>query len=274
MDNPVPGANFEVRHFDSLPSTQEFLKELLRRGEPVDGVVIRATRQEQGRGRLGRGWSSPAGGSYQSLAVADPAGVLRRPQLPLLVALGIAQVLDTAGVKVAVKWPNDLYLPLSGGWRPSGDQTGQTGQGSSSSAIPGKLGGILCEYVRGHLLVGVGLNVANRPPAPAGALEDLEVEAVSDWVLQGVSRALQDAQEQGDRDLAGLLPERLGRFDLLRGCRLRVDTQEGTVEGRYLGVSPEGFILLDSASGVAEIRSGRIGITDAPAHRAKRSGSR
>ena len=265
--------SFEIRRFESVPSTQDLLKEMLHRGESVDHLVIRASRQESGRGRFERAWQSPEGGSYQSLAVADPEGALRLPQLSLLLALGIAEVLARKDVEVAVKWPNDLYLPLPADLRTVREQRVPAASGgSSSSGIPGKLGGILCEHARGHLLVGVGLNVQNRPPPPAGALQGEAVEEVSDWVLAGVGLALDRlrSQEGVTTDSQG---RRLEQFDLLRGKHLRVELSDRAYEGEYLGVNRNGFLLLRGVTGVREIRSGRIEIIDAPTDKAKLSGS-
>ncbi len=124
--------------YASLPSTQQLLKERIRRGEDVDGLVVRAREQTAGVGRRGKSWAGLVGGSYQSFAYADPSGRLQRTYSALAVAIGIGEALRAAGAQASVKWPNDLYL---GG---------------------GKLGGVLSEYLRAYLVVGIGINVANE----------------------------------------------------------------------------------------------------------------
>ena len=52
--------------------------------------------------------------------------------MAVVVGIGIAQTLPEYGIQIGVKWPNDLHYRDK------------------------KVAGILCEYVSGHLLVGVG----------------------------------------------------------------------------------------------------------------------
>jgi BirA family biotin operon repressor/biotin-[acetyl-CoA-carboxylase] ligase len=65
--------------------------------------VVTAGEQTAGRGRQGRGWSTPPGGALAlSLVIRDPD-----PLLSLRAGLAVA---DLAGPAAAVKWPNDVLL--------------------------------------------------------------------------------------------------------------------------------------------------------------------
>ncbi|MFX1509186.1 MAG: biotin--[acetyl-CoA-carboxylase] ligase [Promethearchaeota archaeon] len=98
-------------HFSSLTSTNEYLKPLAKRGE-IEGLVVLADEQTEGRGRLGRCWHSPAGGLYFSVLVRPmtiPA--LQTPLITLTTGLAVAKVIQTAlGVNPALKWPNDIMI--------------------------------------------------------------------------------------------------------------------------------------------------------------------
>ena len=90
---------FRIESVDALPSTQAEARARLDRGEDVDGLVVRALEQTQGRGRRGRPWLSGPGGSYQTLAVRDP----EPPRLAaggsaIAVAIGLAGTLAAYGV--------------------------------------------------------------------------------------------------------------------------------------------------------------------------------
>ncbi|GLZ81071.1 biotin--[acetyl-CoA-carboxylase] ligase [Actinorhabdospora filicis] len=101
----------DVRAVPATGSTNADLAALARAGAP-EGTVLSADRQDAGRGRLGRGWTSPSGAG---LAVS----VLLRPTVPparfgwltLLAGLSLVEVSrETAGAEAWLKWPNDLLL--------------------------------------------------------------------------------------------------------------------------------------------------------------------
>ena len=226
---------FRIEAYASLPSTQSEARRRLESGEHVDGLVLRAARQTQGRGRRGHRWESAAGGSYQTLIVRDPAPPsLGRGGAAVAVAVGLAEALGEVGVRVAVKWPNDVFY-----------------RGK-------KLGGILTEYVRGHLLVGVGINVGNEPPPGGVALRGWYLEGVHGAVLAGMQRGL-DAWVD---DVASI-PARFRAFDALERRTLRVDTGGHVLEGVGRGVDDHGCLLLeveDAARGpdVRRVCSGSV----------------
>lgn len=155
----------EVR--EETPSTNSDVAAAARAGEP-EGLVVAAEWQTAGRGRLGRGWSSPPrAGLAVSVLLRPGAAVPRRGWpavvptaygwLPLLAGVALVDaVRRTAGlpahVAVEVKWPNDL---LVGG---------------------AKCAGILAETVPADpapaVVLGIGLNVTLRddelPPRGTG----------------------------------------------------------------------------------------------------------
>ena len=99
----------DIRHFDSIDSTNRYLLDEARAGAP-GGVVAVADHQSAGRGRLGRRWEAPPGSNLLM-------SVLLRPDLPAeqrhlasaVVALAATEaVLTTQGLELGIKWPNDL----------------------------------------------------------------------------------------------------------------------------------------------------------------------
>lgn len=144
---------------DRTDSTSDRAAALVRAGRPLPLVVV-ADRQTAGRGRRGRRWASDSpSGLWFTVAHAFPASRPTPPRtrrhgeppegprgpsgawtLPLRIGLAAARAVESAapGIRVQVKWPNDLLV----GGR--------------------KLGGVLCERAGGAVLVGVGLNL-NHP---------------------------------------------------------------------------------------------------------------
>ena len=138
---------FSLHLFDTLPSTNQKLWQLLEQGAKPGTVVI-ATEQTAGQGQWGRQWSSPTGGLYLSMALAPNLPAQQSHELTLSSAWGIATTLRDRGIPVSLKWPNDLILNQR------------------------KLGGILTQTKvrQGKIalaVVGVGINWTNQVP-PTG----------------------------------------------------------------------------------------------------------
>lgn len=126
-------------------STNTALKQLALQGAP-SGTVLIADRQTGGRGRLGRGFVSPAGlGLYFSLLLRPEVEAAAIPHATLRAGLAAVDAVERCtGLRPGVKWPNDLVV----GRR--------------------KLCGILAEAgisSEGNpdwLIVGIGINVSQR----------------------------------------------------------------------------------------------------------------
>ncbi len=135
--------------FDSVASTQSVAIDRARLGVPAMTRFV-ARRQTEGRGRLDHPWESPEGNLHLSVVVPEPARALAL--FPLAVGAELALGLEALyGLRTFLKWPNDLLVPRAGG-------------------PPAKLAGILVDRVEdpvhaGHLVVGIGVNVA----APRGS---------------------------------------------------------------------------------------------------------
>ena len=200
-------------------------------GAEVHGLVIRAAAQEAGRGRRARDWSSARGGSYQTLAVRYGVLLPNRGVVSVALAVGLAETFPTYGARVSIKWPNDILYKGR------------------------KLGGILAEVARGHLLVGVGVNVNNPVPQDFAALKGWDVEGVHMVVLEGLARGLNALLEPDT------LPERFAPYDLLRGQKVGfMDTghAEDVIEGVAEGVTTEGLLRVRSADGVRLLGGERL----------------
>ena len=144
-----------VRRIEYMPtvgSTNDAAKQLGVSGAPEATLVV-ADEQTAGRGRLGRAWYSPPG-------TAIAMSLLLRPQfspalayrLTLLTSLVAVQAVEqVTGLRVGLKWPNDVVIEQKAG-------------GKRQDAPILKLGGILTETsISGQdiefAVVGLGLNV-------------------------------------------------------------------------------------------------------------------
>mgnify|MGYP000097140755 CR=1 FL=1 len=100
----------EVKYFESVSSTQEVVKnEAL--GGAKEGLVVIASEQHRGKGRLGRPWFSPRGGLWMSVLLRPDVPPIKAPLLTLMAAACIADVLEESyNVKASIKWPNDVMV--------------------------------------------------------------------------------------------------------------------------------------------------------------------
>jgi len=136
-----PWGEIDVR--DTVDSTN-----LEARRRPDAWRVVVAAHQSAGRGRLARGWDSPAGLSTAvSVVVPVPAD---RPQdwgwLPLLTGMAVREsVREVTGVAAMLKWPNDVLATEPR----STVLEGAVGLEGASGVGWLKVAGILCELVEG-----------------------------------------------------------------------------------------------------------------------------
>ena len=199
-------------------------------------TCLTAERQTGGKGRLGRRFVSPEGGLYMSFALkSDDAGKARGMTAPL--AAAVCHALEEKGVwDLGIKWVNDIYL-----------------RGK-------KICGILCEYAEGHLICGIGINVASPPggfgpeAGPAGAIDQsgLTAEELAAPVLESCLHTL---LESDPGDVRSFYERRL----LYKGCKVLCETAGQLIRGTVLGIGPDYALrLLDESGRERRIDTGEI----------------
>ncbi|MCS6929289.1 MAG: biotin--[acetyl-CoA-carboxylase] ligase [Saprospiraceae bacterium] len=147
----------KVRYvFDTLPSTNDFLTQLLlTKSKPPEGTIAYADNQTDGRGQYGSRWYSAAGENLLLSILLYPTWLPASEQWLLSEAMVVAvreTVEEVAQCSAHIKWPNDVYL----GERKTAGLLIQCG-----------LSGAQIQ----HAIVGVGLNVNQTqfpPEVPNG----------------------------------------------------------------------------------------------------------
>ena len=229
-----------------------------RREADLQPCLLVAEHQSAGRGRQGRTWKSAPGASLTfslglPLTLADWSG------LSLAVGVALCDALDpSAGpakaLRLGLKWPNDLWLVDVGG----------AGR---------KLGGILIESVavgtQRLVIIGIGLNVLPFDAADLNsgfaALCELDAAVTAPAVLARVARPLVQALKRFERDGFGAFAERFAQRDLLRG-RVVHTTRADLPQGIGRGVSEQGALLVETATGIVTVASGEVSVRlDEPA---------
>lgn len=249
MSSPMSARAWEVRKFPSLASTNTYLLDEARAGAPA-GVVAVADHQTAGRGRLGRRWESPPGGSLL-------ASVLLRPVAPMpelfactaAVALAVADACaSVAAVQPGIKWPNDLVVA---------DRKLAGLLAESDGAAPGGRPGSVA------VVVGVGCNLGWPGPDPATstslAAEGAAPVRADDLLAALLGHLAPRVAALDDPDgRRTVIADLRGRCVTL-GRRVRVDRgAEPELVGRAAALSPEGHLLVETPAGMLEVTAGDV----------------
>ncbi|MCX9147619.1 biotin--[acetyl-CoA-carboxylase] ligase [Erythrobacter sp. WG] len=234
-----------IRIVEETGSTNADLAAALRSGEGwAEGVWLVARRQTAGRGRQGREWFDGAGNFMGSTVVSIGEGGPPPASLSFVAALAVRDAATGASGEsgaLGVKWPNDVLL--SGG----------------------KLSGILLEMVRGHIVVGIGVNLAKAPEVPGrqtAALADVSsppaLEDFAASLAAAFDRRLEAWRTYG---LGATLHAFLGLSIHAQGSPLTVHDTDGSVlSGSFAGLEEsDGALRLRLADGSERvIRAGDI----------------
>ncbi|WP_263081710.1 bifunctional biotin--[acetyl-CoA-carboxylase] ligase/biotin operon repressor BirA [Endozoicomonas sp. Mp262] len=212
-----------------------------------------AEHQTAGRGRRGRKWSTPFGGSIcLSLLWQVGDGMASLEGLSLAVGLAVVKALESCGAKgLGLKWPNDVL------WQRK------------------KLCGILLE-VHGdptgdcEVTIGIGVNVKlneqqlaciSQPAIDLNTICKGHVSRnhVMAQLINTLGHMLKAYQEGG----FSLFHEQWNHYDVFMGQRVTLDAAGRRVDGCSLGVNEQGGLLLDTDAGVVVFHGGEVSLRPA-----------
>src|SRR5450830_777573 len=214
-------------------------------------VMLVAQSQTAARGRAGRTWhTAPAASLKFSLAWKFARPLHALIGLPLAIGVALAEALAVFGVKVELKWPNDVLRDGA------------------------KLAGILIEIVPEKrmrtegtwLVVGIGINLAmsaqlqsriGRAVAEVSELQQLDRERLLALLLSALSDALTQFDAQGFEAFVA----RWNRLHAYAGRAVRIlDHDRVLHEGSAVGVDDSGCFLLDTAAGRIAVLAGDVSL--------------
>lgn len=245
------------RSVDVAPEAGSTNTDLIARAKDgaAEGTVLATEHQTAGKGRLGRGFTTPA-------RVALTFSLLVRPAVPpsrlgwlsgLMGVAAVAAVNEVTGVKAALKWPNDVLVP------------GERGDG--------KLAGILAEAdfsdpAHPGIVVGMGMNVAQeRDELPVETATSLRAEGAPEADRDAlISTVLTEFEERytawlmadGDAEASGLAAE-YRDVCVTIGRRVRVHLPDDQLlEGTVTGVDAEARLLVSGPAGERALSAGDV----------------
>lgn len=225
---------------DSIDSTNEEARRRIAAApdQVPEGTLIWAAEQTAGRGRRGRGWSSPRGNLYLTMVLKPSCPPATAAQLGFAAAVALAEsiapVLPGAD-RVRLKWPNDVLVDGA------------------------KVSGILLEAVSTRagaldaLVLGIGVNLRRRPEAglyktislaEAGAAVGEPAE-----LLESVAQRFLAWYERWRREGFGPLREAWLAHALGLGQPIEVRLDHETLAGRFATIDDAGALVLDLPDG-------------------------
>ena len=250
-----PALGVEIAALEVAWTLDSTNSELLRRPPPARGVaVLLAERQTGGRGRRGRGWSSPlAANLYLSLSRAFSGGLARLPGLSLVAGVASAEALHALGFSgVRLKWPNDLVVDDGLALRKLG---GLLVEGGGENAGPARA------------VIGLGLNV-RMPPAFGAAIDQPWVDLAMlapvvpsrNAVVASLLAHWIPALAQFDAD--GLAPflARYTRFDALAGRAIALHADGIARPAHALGLADDGALRVRIEGREQRVHSGEVSV--------------
>jgi len=99
-----------IFYFEEAESTNDLAKELAEKGFE-EGTVVIAETQTHGKGRLGRRWISPRGGTWFSVVLRPAIGSKDAPKIVFMAAVAIAKTIrNMLRLTAKTKWPNDVLV--------------------------------------------------------------------------------------------------------------------------------------------------------------------
>ncbi|MBF26030.1 MAG: biotin--[acetyl-CoA-carboxylase] ligase [Flavobacteriales bacterium] len=130
----------KVIYFESLDSTNNYIKRLYKRFSLKSNLMVVANYQSNGRGTMGKKWFSDRNSLSFSFSVLTNSQI--NPwKINMLVSVVLIKVLSDLGLQAMIKYPNDIIINNK------------------------KIAGILTEVISVNMLkyciTGVGLNINN-----------------------------------------------------------------------------------------------------------------
>ena len=152
----------EIRSFESLPSTQRWLTEAIRRGEISGPTAVITAWQTDGIGSRENRWIGHRGNFFASVALreSDLPSDLPPAAASIYFAFLMKKVLETDYPELRVKWPNDLYLGRK------------------------KVGGVLTSRLKGFYVTGIGINLKKSEKKFAALETELSPIILLDMYLE------------------------------------------------------------------------------------------
>lgn len=242
-------AGCETYYFDCIDSTNTKAKELAEDGHPT-GTFVVADQQTAGKGRRGRSWDSlPGTGIYMTLLLKPDINPNNASMLTLVAAIATANAIHrVTDAQALIKWPNDVVI---NGKKICGILTEMSAQ---------------FDYIN-HIVIGIGINVHNEsfPEELADRASSLLMECGKRFHRADLIEAFLEEFERTyasylqTEDLTGLQNE-YNSLLVNMGRQVRVLDPKEPFEGKAMGITNRGELILDTWESRKMVSSGEVSV--------------
>lgn len=208
-----------------------------------DGTVFAASRQTNGRGRLGREWASDTGGIFMSVLLKPDIDAVCVAQITLVAAIAVCRAI---GENAQIKWPNDVVI----------NSRKVCGILTELSAVSDGTPFIVC---------GIGINANEKSfPAELEFASSLRLQTQRTWdcsrlaanVINELESALDVFAKHGFSALAD--EYKALSINLNRDVRLIYENRQ--VTGTVVDILPNGELAVKTDNGVIAVKSGEVSV--------------
>jgi BirA family transcriptional regulator, biotin operon repressor / biotin---[acetyl-CoA-carboxylase] ligase len=228
----------KILYYNELDSTNMTAYSLAQE-KIKDGLVIIAEKQNKGKGRLSRHWSSPKGkGIYLSIILKPEMTPFQAPCITLMAAVSVVQAIrEVSDAQACIKWPNDIIIKEK------------------------KVAGILTEMEAESdeikfLVLGIGINVSARHSDIPDTATSILLETDRHVSRKELCIALLEKLERNYKEIkeAGFSGIRLEwkDFSATIGKRVRANCMHKAIEGTAVDIDIDGALKIRLDNGFHE----------------------
>ncbi len=207
----------KVYRFETLTSTNDYIKQNL--SDLEDGDIVIAKAQTKGRGRRGNSWLSQPGNLYFSFVLKNNHDYQRLFDIVMKISVAIVRLFNDYGLIAKIKYPNDILIENK------------------------KISGILIETVGEKeiecLISGIGINVNQRDFSKINDIAtSLAIEKNRDYDVKSVLKEFisiyNEAKDQ----------EEIYRGYIENSCIINKNLVYHGIEYKVVDISREGKLKL------------------------------
>lgn len=250
INTEVIGQN--LTFFEQVDSTNLYAKRIAEGGF-LDGTVIMANEQLNGRGRMGRDWVSPKGkGIWMTIMLKPRISPADASKVTLLAACAVCKAIEEiSGLYTKIKWPNDIVL---------------NGK---------KLCGILTEMSAeideiNYLIIGIGVNVnidlEDFPKELQAIATSIKIEKGLGVIRKELAAGIINNFERYYKGFikTGSIKDYINEYkerSAVLGKEVRVTSSTLEIQGTVVDISEDGQLQLEMQDGtIKEIISGEVSV--------------
>ncbi len=242
-------SDYSMIKLDDVDSTNEYAKSIAKEGA-IHGTVVIAKKQNAGKGRLGRSFTSHEGkGIFMSIILRPDVEPELASRLTLVAAIAARRAIKkVCSIDLGIKWPNDLVIE---GKKMCGILT-------EMSTEQGKI-----KYV----VLGIGVNVLNE-----SFDKELSDVATSVYMITGRKYDI-DSIAQEIVDEFFVCYEEFIKTGTLTYIKqeyeknlvnihkdVKIINGNSVLEGICRGIGDEGELLIETENGVKKVISGEVSV--------------